>query len=108
MSDDLFDAPDLFAPPPAKPPRPRRETTIAAPAPSTPIPPPARDPRMKPNLGECPKSAKGRRVIVELANGKIEGVEPVSNGGPTGWDANSANWRIVDGWPWSIAYWRRA
>lgn len=116
MSDDLFDAPDLFAAPPPPAPaapkhaRPRRATS----ADPLPVAKEPRDPRMKPNPGHCPEEASGKRVIVELANGKLCGVDPVANAIPNGWAASptkggpGANWSIRKGWPWNIAYWRLA
>jgi hypothetical protein len=43
---------------------------------------------MRPNPGHCPDEARGRRVIVQLANGTICGTEPVTTVSPLGWAAD--------------------
>ncbi len=43
---------------------------------------------MKPNPGHCPEEAIGKRVIVKLAKGHVEGTEPVTSTSPRGWAAD--------------------
>lgn len=71
-----------------------------------------RDPRMKPNrTGRCPAEAVGKRVVVELANGKVEGVEPVTAAHAAGWAASAkgknpgCRWSLI-GDPFDIAFYR--
>jgi hypothetical protein len=58
-----------------------------------------------PNPGYCPDRAKGKRVIVKLANGLICGRNPVSATTPPGWAADGpqgCRWSIA-GHPFDIA-----
>lgn len=60
---------------------------------------------MKPNPGHCPDDAIGKRVIVKLANGLIQGKEPVSSTAPRGWAADGrwgCRWTRT-GHPYDIA-----
>jgi hypothetical protein len=60
---------------------------------------------MAPNRGKCPKEAIGKRVIVNLANGRVCGREAVSSATPVGWAADGKSgcrWSI-SGSEWDIA-----
>jgi hypothetical protein len=49
----------------------------------------------RPNLGECPPHARGKRVRGVLRNGMRFGFEPVANAVPAGWPADGkegCNW----------------
>lgn len=69
-------------------------------------------PGMRPNLGHCPDEARGKRVIVQLANGRICGTEPVTTVTPLGWSADGkggCRWSLTrGGFPFDIAGWRLA
>lgn len=43
---------------------------------------------MTPNPGHLPDKARGKRVLVQLANGRICGEEPVHSAAPRGWAAD--------------------
>lgn len=60
--------------------------------------------KMKPNPGRQPDETKGKRVFVRLANGKEPSREPVTTVTPAGWAADTANWRITPGYPFSISH----
>ncbi len=51
---------------------------------------------MKPNKGQCPREAVGKRVIVKLRNGRIAGREQVTSVSPPGWDAKTTRWSLTD------------
>lgn len=105
-ADDLFGGKP--APPPAKaPPRPKRtEEPLAKTIGPEPVyryePPPGIvwDESMTPNPGRQPEETRGKRVLVQLADGS----KPRYNEAPypTGWAADSANWRKA-GMPFDIA-----
>jgi len=60
---------------------------------------------MPANPGFFPEVAKGKRVIVKLANGKVCGREPVTSTTPPGWAADGkqgCRWTIT-GHPFDIA-----
>lgn len=63
---------------------------------------------MLPNPGRLPFEAAGKRVIVELRNGRVCGTEPVASGAPLGWAADGqggCRWTLTgDGW--DIAFYR--
>lgn len=51
---------------------------------------------MKPNPGKCPPEARGRRVIVKLASGKLAKGD---------WAADTTRWTIT-GSPFDVANWK--
>ncbi len=57
-------------------------------------------PKWRPNIGKCPRDLKGtaKRIVVELANGRVSGEEPVSTVTPAGWPADGRH-----GPRWSLA-----
>lgn len=62
--------------------------------------------KFKPNPGYCPRSAKGKRVIVQLNNGTICGEEPVTTVSPPGWAADGkqgCDWTIDRQYSFAIA-----
>lgn len=63
-------------------------------------------PKWKPNPGECPRDAKGKRVVVKLNNGDVCGEDPVTTVTAAGWAADGkhgANWTRDPEWPFAIA-----
>lgn len=58
---------------------------------------------MRENIrGRMPDEARGKRVIVTLANGRLCGVEPVTAVSPPGWAADTTRWTKT-GSPWDVA-----
>jgi len=65
-------------------------------------------PGFRPNRGSCPDEARGKRVIVQLRNGRIAGEKPVRDDLPPGWAADGKNgcrWSLRDN-PFDIVGWR--
>ena len=57
----------------------------------------AKAPIWKPNPGQCPREAKGKRVVVRLNNGSICGEIPITTVTPAGWAADGkqgCNWTL--------------
>lgn len=46
------------------------------------------------NPGFLPGGVAGKRVAVELRNGRRDGEKPVSTTAKAGWDADSARWSL--------------
>ena len=57
------------------------------------------------NAGRCPTRAKGKRVVVKLRNGIVSGEEPVANGCPAGWPADTSRWSLEND-PFDIVHYR--
>jgi hypothetical protein len=55
-----------------------------------------------PNLGSLPPEAIGKRVRVQLANGRVCGTEPVNSDSPIGWRADTTRWSLT-GRPHDVA-----
>lgn len=67
-------------------------------------------PGMLPNPGFCPQSMRDKRVVVQLANGRICGREQVTSTTPTGWAADGrqgCRWTLT-GDPFDIVGWQVA
>lgn len=65
-----------------------------------------KDDGMKPNPGYCPPEAIGKRVVVELRNGRVCGREPVTTVTPAGWAADGQHgcrWTLTRN-SWDIAF----
>ena len=60
-----------------------------------------RTPGMRMNHGYVPAEAVGKRVVVELRNGRICGREPVTTVTPAGWAADTSRWSLT-GEPFDI------
>ncbi len=65
---------------------------------------------MKANTGRCPREAQGKRVVVQLRNGRVCGREPLGPALPSGWAADGKNgcrWTLTDS-PFDVASWEIA
>lgn len=56
-------------------------------------------PGMSMNHGYIPAEAVGKRVVIELRNGRVCGRDPVSSATPPGWAADTSRWSLTgDDW----------
>jgi uncharacterized protein YifN (PemK superfamily) len=60
--------------------------------------------------GHMPAELTGKRVVVQLRSGDIDGVEPVSTVTPSGWAADGrqgCRWTLL-GVEWDVVAWKLA
>ena len=59
----------------------------------------------RPNPGKQPEETLGKRVVVKLANGTVQGDKPVNNDSKLGWAADTSRWSLT-GMAFDIAEYR--